>query len=136
MARWLIKGDPADYGAADLERDKSTAWTGVKNALAQRHLREMKRGDAVLFYHTGDEKAVVATAKVERAAASATDASGEEESTAVRFAFVRWLGRPVGLAEIKADPTFAEFALVRIGRLSVMPVTEPQWQRILELSGR
>ena len=148
MNRWLVKSDPDEYSAADLERDRRTVWDGVTNALAQRHIRAMAKGDAVLTYHSGKEKAVVATAKVAaapRPEGRTPHASGgpilSPQSSAlspapcvVELAFDRWLKHPVTLAAIKADPAFKDFALVRISRLSVMPVTTAQWDRVLALS--
>lgn len=133
MKRWLVKSDPDEYSAADLERDGRTTWDGVSNALAQQHLRAMAEGDAVLVYHTGKAKAVVAEARVSGGPRpDPADKAGKR--VAVELAFERWLPRAVALAEIKADPTFEDFALVRIGRLSVMPVTAAQWNRIVKLA--
>lgn len=135
MACWLVKSDPDDYSAADLERDGTTDWTGVKNALAQRHLRAMKPPDRVLVYHTGEQRAIVALAVVARTPVSdPTDATGKR--AAVRLRFDRWLPRPVPLADVKADPTFRDFGLVRLGRLSVMPVTDDQWARLMTLAAQ
>ncbi len=129
MARWLIKSDPEDYSAANLERDGRTLWTGVRNPTAQRHLRGMVKGDDLLVYHTGDERAVVAIARVEaNPIPDPTDKSGK--SVAVEIAFVRWLKAPVALADIKADPELADMPLVRIGRLSVMPVSADEWKKL------
>lgn len=127
MAHWLVKSDPEDYSAADLARDGRTVWDGVRNALAQRHLRDMRPGDEVLVYHTGAEKAVVARATVVGAPRPAADGSG----VTVELAFAGWLPRPVSLAAIKADPALAGLALVRQGRLSVMPVTAGEWRRLV-----
>ena len=132
MNLWLVKSDPDDYSAVDLERDGQTVWTGVKNPTAQNHLRAMNAGAAVLVYHTGDQKAIVALAKV---AVGPRPESAGGKMVVVDLAFDCWLESPVTLATIKADAFFKDFALVRIGRLSVMPVTEPQWKRILALSG-
>jgi predicted RNA-binding protein with PUA-like domain len=134
MNRWLVKGDPEDYSAADLERERRTEWSGVRNPVAQGHLREMKIGDEVLVYHTGGEKAVVALARV---AAGPRPDTGDQTGklVVVDLEFVRWLKNPVTLAAIKADSAFADFLLVRIGRLSVMPVNAGQWKRIMELAG-
>jgi predicted RNA-binding protein with PUA-like domain len=108
-------------------------WSGVKNPLAQKHLRSVKRGDRIFYYHTGDEKAVVGTA---RAAGDAypdpKDKAGK--ASVVDVAPVKKLPRPVTLAEIKADPAFKAFPLVRIARLSVMPVSDEEWARIEEMS--
>ncbi len=134
MAQWLVKSDPAEYSAADLARGKRTLWAGVRNATAQLHLRAMKAGDEVLIYHTGREKVVVAIAFVQQdARPDPTDATGK--SQAVELAFKAWVKLPVTLATIKADPAFAEFDLVRIGRLSVMPVPAALWKRLVKLAG-
>lgn len=126
MTTWLVKADPDDYGFAALERDGETRWDGIRNALALRHLGNMRRGDRVLVYETGKVRAVVGTATVS-AAASTTPA-------APRLAAGQRLARPVSLAEIKADPLFRDFALVRQGRLSVMPVPAPLARRIERLA--
>lgn len=123
MARWLFKQEPSCYSYADLERDGSTVWDGVTNALAQKHLRQVRPGDDVLLYHTGKEKAIVGEMKV----ISAQDGI-------VHVAPSRRWTRPVTLAEIKADPAFAEWELVRMSRLSVMPVPERIWKRLQNLA--
>jgi predicted RNA-binding protein with PUA-like domain len=133
MALWLFKEEPEHYCFADLQRDGSTVWDGVSNALARQHLRNVKRGDRVLLYHTGKEKAVVGVMRVVGGPqADPTDA--EPKAVAVEVAPVRLLHRPVPLAAIKADKLFKGWELVRLPRLSVMPVSEAQWQRIEELS--
>lgn len=121
MARWLFKQEPGDYSYDDLERDGQTAWDGVSNALALRHLNAVKPGDEVLLYHTGAEKAVVGIMTV-----SGTDP--------VVVKPVRRLANPVPLAAIKADAAFAEWELVRISRLSVMPVPAALWKKILSMA--
>jgi predicted RNA-binding protein with PUA-like domain len=123
MARWLFKQEPGCYGFSDLERDGKTAWDGVTNALALIHLRKVKAGDQILMYHTGKEKAVVGEMK----AISANE--GE-----VAVAPVRRLKRPVALAELKARKELASWELIRNSRLSVMPVSDRQWQLIQELA--
>jgi predicted RNA-binding protein with PUA-like domain len=126
---WLVKEEPTHYNFDALVKDKKAVWSGVRNALAQKHLRGIKKGDRVFYYHTGDEKAVVGTAKaVSDAYPDPEDASGKY--AAVDLAPVERLSRPVTLAEIKADAAFKDFPLVRIARLSVMPVTDAQWARI------
>jgi predicted RNA-binding protein with PUA-like domain len=126
---WLFKEEPTHYSFDDLARDKKTVWSGVKNPLAQKHLRSVKKGDRIFYYHTGAEKAVVGTA---RAAADAypdpKDKTGK--SHVVDVVAEKKLPRPVTLAEIKAKPFFRNFPLVRISRLSVMPVTEKEWTEI------
>lgn len=130
---WLFKEEPSHYSYAELARDGKTTWTGVRNAVAQKHLRSVRKGDQIFFYHTGDEKSVVGVMKAAAdAAADPADASGK--LYAVDVTPVRALARPVTLKEIKADPWFAEFPLVRVSRLSVMPVTDAEWERIEGLS--
>jgi predicted RNA-binding protein with PUA-like domain len=133
MAQWLIKEEPEHYGYDQLERDRKTVWAGVKNPLAQKHLRSIRKGDRIFYYHTGAQKAVVAVA---RAAGDAypdpSDRSGK--MFVVDVVPVGVLPRPVTLAEIKADRAFAAFPLVRISRLSVMPVSEAEWARIENMS--
>jgi len=132
MARWLLKSDPDDYGFAELERDRRTRWDGVTNAQAVKHLRSMRRGDDCLIYETGDRRAVVGTARVTSAHRPDAD---EPRRVGVAIAAGRRLSRPVTLAEIKAEPGFADCPLVRQGRLSVMPLSDAHWQRIVELAG-
>jgi predicted RNA-binding protein with PUA-like domain len=127
MARWLVKEEPDGYSFADLERDGSVVWDGVGNPLARKHLAAIRPGDAVWYYHTGKEKAVVGVAE---AAAPGPD----DPPAAVRLRPVRRLARPVTLARIKADPELADWELVRLPRLSVMPVTDAQWARVEQLS--
>jgi predicted RNA-binding protein with PUA-like domain len=130
---WLFKEEPTNYSFDALTRDKKTVWSGVKNPLAQKHLRSVKKGDAIFYYHTGDEKSVVGIARaMGDAYPDPADKAGR--AAVVDVAPVKKLARPVTLAEIKADPAFKDFALVRISRLSVMPVTADQWRRIEKLS--
>jgi predicted RNA-binding protein with PUA-like domain len=126
---WLVKEEPTTYSFDDLLRDGRTSWSGVRNALAQKHLRSMQKGDRVFYYHTGEEKAIVGTAMV--AGAPAPDpADPAGRLYAVEIKAGKRLARPVTLKEIKAQPFFADFPLVRMARLSVMPVTDEQWERI------
>jgi len=132
---WLFKEEPANYSYDELAKDKKTVWSGVKNPVAQRNLRSVKKGDQIFYYHTGDEKAVVGIARaLGDAYPDPGDKSGKQ--AVVDVAPVRKLERPVTLAEIKADPSFSSFALVRISRLSVMPVSNDEWRRIERMSGR
>lgn len=127
--RWLVKEEPENYSFDQFAADGKTVWSGVKNPVAQKNLRAMKKGDRVFFYHTGKEKAVIGTAKVSVPAyPDPKDASGK--LVVVELVPDKKLKRPVTLAEIKASGRFADFALVRIPRLSVMPVTEEQWDAI------
>jgi predicted RNA-binding protein with PUA-like domain len=131
---WLVKEEPAHYPFDALERDGTTVWSGVRNALAQKHLRAMKSGDRIFYYHTGGEKAVVGIARaVSDPYVDPQDPSGR--SHVVEVAPVAALARPVTLAEIKADPAFASFPLTRLPRLSVMPVSDEEWARIEALAG-
>jgi predicted RNA-binding protein with PUA-like domain len=130
---WLVKEEPTHYGFAALQRDGKAVWSGVRNALAQKHLRAITKGDRILYYHTGDERAVVGIAKaVSDPYPDPEDPSGKH--AAVDIAPVERLPRPVTLAAIKADPAFGDFPLVRIARLSVMPVTDEQWARIARMA--
>jgi predicted RNA-binding protein with PUA-like domain len=133
MAQWLVKEEPENYAYDQLERDRKTVWAGVRNPLAQKHLQSIRRGDRIFYYHTGKQKAVVAVAT----AASDPypdpgDASGK--LFVVEIVPEKALARPVTLAEIKADTSFASFPLVRMSRLSVMPVSDAEWKRIEAMS--
>ena len=131
--QWLFKEEPSNYSYDALERDGKTSWTGVKNPLAQKHLRTVKKGDRIFFYHTGDQKAVVGIAKAADAAyPDPADKTGK--LYAVDVVPVKKLKHPVTLASIKADTFFESFLLVRMSRLSVMPVDDAQWERIGEMS--
>ena len=132
---WLFKEEPTHYSFDELTKDKKTMWSGVKNPLAQKHLHAVKKGDRIFYYHTGDEKAVVGIATaLGDAYPDPADKSGK--AAVVDVAPARKLDRPVTLAEIKADPSFKTFPLVRISRLSVMPVTDGEWKRIEDLAGK
>jgi predicted RNA-binding protein with PUA-like domain len=133
MALWLCKQEPSCYSYDDLERDGSTVWDGVSNALARKHLRQMKPGDRVLYYHTGKEKAVVGEMVV-TAEPRPDPKSEDEHSVVVEVKPVRRLPAAVTLAQIKADKLLAKWDLVRLSRLSVVPVTEAQWRRVGELA--
>jgi predicted RNA-binding protein with PUA-like domain len=130
---WLFKEEPTHYGFDELVKDKKTMWSGVKNPLAQKHLRSVRKGDRIFYYHTGDERAVVGICKaLGDAYADPADASGK--ASVVDVAPVQKLPRPVTLAEIKADASFKDFPLVRISRLSVMPVSDAEWTRIEKMA--
>ena len=132
---WLFKEEPSNYSYDAFAKDKTTVWSGVKNPVAQRNLRSVKKGDSVFYYHTGDEKSVVGIAMASSDAyPDPNDNTGKAH--VVDIVPVRKLRRPVTLKEIKADPFFKDFALVRISRLSVMPVTDAQWKRIEKLGGQ
>jgi predicted RNA-binding protein with PUA-like domain len=126
---WLFKEEPSNYSYDAFAKDGKTVWSGVKNPVAQKNLRSVKKGDRVFYYHTGNEKSVVGIAK---AAGDAYPDPKDKTGKAhvVDIVPVKKLKRAVTLKEIKADPFFNDFALVRISRLSVMPVTDAQWARI------
>ena len=128
-----MKEEPDHYGYDQLERDRKTIWAGVRNPLAQKHLRTIRKGDRIFYYHTGKEKAVVAIARaLGDAYPDPADSAGK--SYVVDVAPEKRLARPVTLAAIKADRAFASFALVRMSRLSVMPVSDAEWTRIVDMS--
>jgi predicted RNA-binding protein with PUA-like domain len=130
---WLVKQEPEDYSWDDLTRDGSTQWTGVRNFQARNNLQQMKVGDAVLFYHTGKEKSVVGIASVSKAAYP--DRTAKEEGwVAVDIKPQKRLPKPVSLADIKANPKLGDFLLVRQSRLSVMPVTDSEFEEIMRMS--
>jgi predicted RNA-binding protein with PUA-like domain len=126
---WLFKEEPDHYSYDDLVRDGKTSWTGVRNPLAQKHLRSVARGDRIFFYHTGSQKSVVGVMKAD-AAAYPDPADKTGKLYAVDVVPVKKLKQPVTLASIKADKSFATFPLVRMSRLSVMPVSDQEWARI------
>lgn len=133
MAYWLLKTEPSDYAYADLEADRGTLWDGVGNNLALKHLRQIRRGDLALIYHTGGERRVVGIAEV------TSDPFPDPERDDPRLVVVavkprRKLAEPIPLADIKSDAELEDFELVRLPRLSVMPVAEAVWKRLL--SGR
>lgn len=126
---WLFKEEPRSYDYATLERDGGTRWSGVRNPLAQKHLRRIRKGDRILYYHSGREKAVVGIARaVNNAYEDPEDPSGRYAT--VDIAPVKRLRRPVTLREIKQHGGFAESPLVRIPRLSVMPVSASEMRAI------
>jgi predicted RNA-binding protein with PUA-like domain len=130
---FLVKEEPENYSFDAFVTDGGTRWSGVKNPLAQKHLRSIQKGDEVFYYHTGKEKAVVGLAKA-KGDAYPDPADKTGKAYVVDLVPVRTLGRPVTLAEIKADKRFADFALVRMSRLSVMPVTAQQAGWILAMA--
>lgn len=131
MAYWLFKQEPSTYSYQQLEKDGRTAWDGVANNLALKHLRAVKKGDRALFYHTGDEKQAVGVMDI------VSDPYPDPEDMKLTIVDVRPAGklaRPVALEQIKADPAFSGWELVRISRLSVMPVPEKLWIRIQKMA--
>ena len=133
MARWLLKTEPDTYSWDDLSRDKKATWDGVANALALKHIREMKKGDLALIYHTGGERAAVGIAEV----TSAPYADPKQDDARLVVFDIKpkkKLTQPVTLAQLKMDKTFTGWDLLRIGRLSVVPVPDDMWKRIEEMS--
>lgn len=130
---WLLKTEPTVYSFADLVHEGRTVWDGVSNNVALKHMREMRSGDEALIYHTGDERQAVGLAQV------VSDPYPDPKQSDPRLIVVdvvplRALPHPVSLNAIKSDPFFADFALVRQGRLSVVPVTAAQWERLLAMA--
>jgi predicted RNA-binding protein with PUA-like domain len=134
MNYWLLKTEPDNYSYADLERDGATTWDGVANNTALMHMRTMQPGDLALIYHTGDERQAVGLAEI-TSAPYADPKLGDPKLVVVDLRPLRRLPKPVSLAAVKADPTFADFGLVRLGRLSVVPVTPEHWGRLLGMAG-
>jgi predicted RNA-binding protein with PUA-like domain len=135
MARhWILKTEPSAYGFSDLVRDRRTRWEGVSNLVALKHLRSMLEGDDALIYHTGNEKSLIGLARI--ASAPYPDPSQKDERlVVVDVEAGKALPRQVSLAEIKADPGFKDLGLVRLSRLSVVPVEPDQWKRLLAMAG-
>jgi predicted RNA-binding protein with PUA-like domain len=131
--RWLFKTEPSAYSFQQLQKDKRTVWDGVKNNLALKHLASIKKSDWVFIYHTGDEKAVVGMARATGDAYS-DPAAKDGKLVVIDVEAEKPLSRPVSLAEIKADPKLKGFDLVRLPRLSVMPVSDEQWKIIEEMA--
>jgi predicted RNA-binding protein with PUA-like domain len=132
---WLVKSEPAKYAYADLERDGKTVWDGVRNFAAASHLKAMKTGDQVFYYHSQEGLAVVGVAEVVREAfPDASDPTGR--FVAVELKPVRELKRPVTLQEMKANPALSKLEMIRQGRLSVSPVRPEEWSAILKMAGK
>ena len=131
---WVLKTEPSTYSYDDLVKDASTYWDGVKNPVALKHMRSVKKGDLALIYHTGKEKAAVGIARI-TSAPYPDPAHNDEKLVVFDLKAVKALKRPVTLKEIKADRTFENMALVRQGRLSVVPATKRQWDRLVKLGG-
>src|SRR5215831_5121389 len=132
MNYWLVKSDPEEYGWNELNRDKKTNWTGVRSYAARNHLKAMEKGDEVLFYHSGGESAVVGIAKVTKPFFPDTT-SDEEGWVAVELAPVKAFRQPVLLSTIKNTPALKNMILVKISRLSVQPVQEKEYEKVLEM---
>ena len=130
---WLVKEEPDSYSFDRLVKDGGTTWSGVRNPLAQKHLRSMRPGDRVFYYHTGSERAIVGTARVaSEPRPDPGDPAGKR--VAVELVPVAALPQPVPLAALKAEETFADHPLVRIGRLSVMPLSDREWKVVERLA--
>ncbi len=132
MNYWIAKSEPQAYGWAQFLKDGRTAWTGVRNFAARNHLRAMKKGDFVLFYHSGEEKSVVGLARVEKEPYPDPTAT-EGDWSCVDLVPVRSLAKPVTLSQMKADTVLREMPLVKQSRLSVSPLTKEQFKRLMEL---
>ena len=134
MAYWLAKSEPSTYGWDQLVKDKQTVWDGVRNYAARIHLRTMKKGDEVLFYHSNDGTEIVGIAKVAKEAYQ-DPTTTDEAWVAVDLKPYKKLKKPVTLAQVKAEKRLNNMALVRLGRLSVQPVTDDEWKIVMELAG-
>src|SRR6187549_2879320 len=134
MAYWLVKSEPEVYSWDTLVKDKQTCWSGVRNYAARINLRAMKKGDEVLYYHSNEGVEIVGIAKVVKEAYQ--DPTTEDDAwVVVDLKPVKKLKKPVSLAQVKADKRLSEMALVRLGRLSVQPVTAEEWKVVMELAG-
>jgi len=134
MNYWLVKSEPSNYSWEQFEKDKQTVWDGVRNYAARLHLRAMKKGDLALWYHSNEGLEIVGIATVTKEAYQ--DPTTEDDKwVAVNFKPHKKLKKPVPLTAIKADKHLANMALVRIGRLSVQPVTEDEWKIIMSMAG-
>jgi len=133
MAYWLLKTEPDCYSWDQLRADGKTVWDGIANALALKNLRTAVKGDLALIYHTGDQRSAVGIAKI-TSAPYPDPQQDDDRLTVVELKPLRALRHPVSLDQIKADPAFAGWDLLRISRLGVVPVPPKMWDRILELS--
>ena len=134
MAYWLVKSEPDAYSWQQLVKDKETSWDGVRNYAARIHLRAMKKGDEVFYYHSNEGTDIVGIAKVAKEFYQ-DPTTGDDRWVSVMLKPVKAFKKPVTLAEIKANKKLQDMALVRIGRLSVQPVTDEEWNIILEMGG-
>ncbi|MFI5130883.1 MAG: EVE domain-containing protein [Chitinophagales bacterium] len=134
MGRWLVKSEPSSYGWEQLEKDKQTVWSGVRNYAARLHLRGMKKGDEVFFYHSNEGTDIVGIAKVVKEAYQ-DPTTDDDRWVAVDLKAYKKLKKTVTLETIKKDKRLSGMALVRIGRLSVQPVTDKEWDAVMELAG-
>jgi predicted RNA-binding protein with PUA-like domain len=134
MAYWLVKSEPSTYSWDQLVKDKKTAWDGIRNFAARNHLKAMKKGDEVFFYHSNEGVEIVGIATVSKEFFQ-DPGTDDPNWVAVELKPHKKLKKPVPLSTIKSDKRLAQMALVRIGRLSVQPVSPEEWDIILELSG-
>jgi len=134
MNYWLVKSEPSSYSWEQLNKDKKTSWTGVRNFAARTHLKNMKKDDEVLFYHSNEGMEIVGIAKVIKESYPDTTAQDGNWIT-VDLKPYKKLKKPVSLTDVKADKRLADMPLVRIGRLSVQPVSEKEWKIIMEMAG-
>jgi len=132
---WLFKEEPDHYNLADFEKEGATLWDGVDNNLARQNLRQVKPDDLVLYYHTGKERAIVGEMRV-LAGPMPDPANDDPKAVVVKVAFVRRWPRPVTLETIKREPRLAQWDLIRLPRLSIVPVSPAQWEILEELAGK
>ncbi|MGB6296657.1 MAG: EVE domain-containing protein [Rivularia sp. (in: cyanobacteria)] len=131
---WLLKTEPNEYSYTDLEKENTAVWDGVKNALALKNMRSMRTGEEVFIYHTGKERRIVGVAQV--ASTAYPDPKLDDvKRLVIDIRAVRKLPEPITLAQIKQDAKFAGFELIRLPRLSIVPVLPQHWQRLLEMAG-
>lgn len=131
---WILKTDADTYPYDKLERDRRTVWDGITNALALKHLRSMAKGDEAMIYHSGDDRSIVGLARIV-GGPRPDPKSRDPRHVVVDIAATGRLPKPVSLSAIRAEPVFADLGLVRMSRLSVVPVTPVQWRRLLALAG-
>ena len=134
MAYWLIKSEPFKYSWDQFEKDGQTFWDGVRNYAARNHLKAMKKGDLVFFYHSNEGTEIVGIAKVAKEAYQ-DQTTDDEAWVVVDFKPYKKLKKPVTLAQVKAEKQLADMALVRLGRLSVQPVTDKEWEIVMKMAG-
>ena len=134
MSYWLVKSEPFKYSWEQFQKDKQTVWDGVRNFAARNNLKAMAKGDKVLFYHSNEGLEIVGIATVSKE--SYQDPTTDDPNwVVVELKPQKKLKKPVSLADIKADPKLKDMALVRLGRLSVQPVTEEEWKIIMQYAG-
>ena len=134
MNYWLLKSEPSVYSWNQFVKDKSTSWEGVRNYAARLHLRAMKKGDQVLFYHSNEGMEIVGIAKITKEADQ--DPTSTDDWATVDIAPLKKLKKPVTLAQVKLEKCLSDMALIKLSRLSVQPVTEQQWNVVMEMAGQ